>query len=36
MEGQDGIADLYRGQVKRNKETWHVLAADEEMQEDHR
>ena len=31
MEGREGIIDLYRGQVKRNKETLAVLAADEEM-----
>jgi len=31
VEGQDGIEDLYRGQVKRNKETLAVFAADEDM-----
>ena len=31
LEDQDGIADLYRGQVKRNKETLAVFAADEDM-----
>ena len=33
LEGQDDIADLYRGQVKRNRETLAVFAADEELQE---
>ncbi|MCX8131440.1 MAG: SDR family NAD(P)-dependent oxidoreductase [Clostridia bacterium] len=32
-EGQDGIDDLYRGQVKRNKEALNVFAMDEELQE---
>ncbi|WP_370880921.1 SDR family NAD(P)-dependent oxidoreductase [Paenibacillus brasilensis] len=31
--GQDGIENLYRGQVKRNKDTLAALAVDEEMQE---
>ena len=31
MEDREGIIDLYRGQVKRNKETLAVLAADAEM-----
>ncbi len=31
MEGQNGIEDLYQGQVKRNKEMVTVLAADEDM-----
>jgi polyketide synthase PksN len=30
-EGQDAIEDLYRGQVKRNKEALAVFAADEDM-----
>ncbi|MBN4053213.1 SDR family NAD(P)-dependent oxidoreductase, partial [bacterium AH-315-L15] len=33
VEGQEGIEGLYRGQVKRNKETLAVFAADEELQE---
>jgi polyketide synthase PksM len=33
LEGRDGIEDLYRGQVKRNKEALAVFAADEELQE---
>ncbi|AOY76261.1 SDR family NAD(P)-dependent oxidoreductase [Clostridium formicaceticum] len=32
-KGQENIEDLYRGQVKRNKETLAVFAMDEEMQE---
>jgi polyketide synthase PksN len=31
IEGQDDIENLYRGQVKRNKETLAVFAADEDM-----
>ncbi|MBY9087709.1 PfaD family polyunsaturated fatty acid/polyketide biosynthesis protein, partial [Paenibacillus sp. HN-1] len=31
LEGKDDIEDLYRGQVKRNKETMAVLTADEDM-----
>ena len=31
VEGQDNIEDLYRGHVKRNKETLTVLEADEDM-----
>ena len=31
--GEDGIEDLYRGEVKREKETLAVFAADEELQE---
>jgi 3-oxoacyl-(acyl-carrier-protein) synthase/acyl carrier protein len=33
LEGQSEIADLYRGQVKRNRETMAVFAADEELLE---
>ncbi|ARE86646.1 SDR family NAD(P)-dependent oxidoreductase [Clostridium formicaceticum] len=33
VKGQENIEDLYRGQVKRNKETLAVFAMDEEMQE---
>ena len=33
LEGQDGIEDLYRGQVKGNQETLAVFTADEEFQE---
>ena len=34
VDGQDGIDDLYRGQVKRNKNTyWTSLNADEELEE---
>ncbi|HML90062.1 MAG TPA: SDR family NAD(P)-dependent oxidoreductase [Methylomusa anaerophila] len=33
VTGQDGIKDLYRGQAKRNKETFAAMAVDEEMQE---
>ncbi|MCL6590821.1 MAG: SDR family NAD(P)-dependent oxidoreductase [Firmicutes bacterium] len=33
IQGQDQDNDLYRGQVKKNKETLAILAADEEMQE---
>ncbi len=33
VEGQDGIKNLYRGQVKRNKEALAVFAADEELRE---
>jgi len=33
LDGQDNIDDLYRGQVKRNKETLTVFTADEELQE---
>ncbi|SPF42370.1 Polyketide synthase PksN (fragment) [Candidatus Desulfosporosinus infrequens] len=33
VAGRGGIEDLYRGQIKRNKETMSVLAVDEEMQE---
>src|SRR5439155_9423336 len=32
VAGRDGIADLYRGQVKRNKEALTVIAVDEDMQ----
>ncbi len=31
VENQDGIRNLYRGQVKRNKETLSVFGADEDM-----
>ena len=31
LEGAEGIEDLYRGQVKRNKETLAAFAADEDM-----
>jgi len=31
IEGREGIEDLYRGQVKRNKETLAIFAADEDM-----
>ena len=31
LEGQGGIEDLYRGQVKRNKDTLAVFLADEDM-----
>jgi polyketide synthase PksN len=31
VEGWDGIEDLYRGQVKRNKEALGVFAADDDM-----
>ncbi|AOY76259.1 hypothetical protein BJL90_10310 [Clostridium formicaceticum] len=31
VEGQEGIEDLYRGHVKRNKETLAVFAEDEDM-----
>jgi acyl transferase domain-containing protein/NAD(P)-dependent dehydrogenase (short-subunit alcohol dehydrogenase family)/acyl carrier protein len=31
VDGRDDIGDLYRGQVKRNKETLDVFAADEDM-----
>ncbi|MCR8993898.1 SDR family NAD(P)-dependent oxidoreductase [Brevibacillus laterosporus] len=33
LHGKQGIADLYRGQVKSNKETLGIFAADEELQE---
>ena len=33
LEGRDDIIDLYRGQVKRNKEALTVLAVDEDMAE---
>nr|DAC82026.1 TPA_exp: polyketide synthase [Kiritimatiellota bacterium] len=33
LEDQDDVEDLYRGQVKRNKETLAVFTADEEFQE---
>ncbi|HBV98892.1 MAG TPA: hypothetical protein DEF36_17880, partial [Desulfotomaculum sp.] len=33
VEGKDGIADMYRGQVRKNRETLAVFAADEELQE---
>jgi polyketide synthase PksN len=33
VAGHDGIGDLYRGQVKQNKETLGVFSADEELQE---
>jgi len=33
LKGQDGISDLYQGQVKRNKETVSIFKADEELQE---
>lgn len=33
IAGQPGIEGLYRGQLKRNKETLAVFAADEELQE---
>ncbi len=33
IKGQDGVIDLYRGQVQNNKETFAALAMDEEMQE---
>ena len=33
VAGEDGIEDLYRGQVKRNKDTMAIFAADNEMQE---
>jgi polyketide synthase PksM len=33
VEGRDDIEDLYRGQVKRNKGTLGVFAADEELKE---
>jgi polyketide synthase PksN len=33
LEGQSGIDDLYRGQVKRNQDVLTVFTADEEMQE---
>ena len=32
VAGEDGIAELYRGQVKRNRETLSVFAADEDME----
>jgi acyl transferase domain-containing protein/ubiquinone/menaquinone biosynthesis C-methylase UbiE len=32
LEAQEGVEDLYRGQVKRNKETLAVFAADEDLQ----
>ncbi|EGD45644.1 6-deoxyerythronolide-B synthase, partial [Ruminiclostridium papyrosolvens DSM 2782] len=32
LEGQDDIPDLYRGQVKHNKDTLAVFTADEDMQ----
>jgi acyl transferase domain-containing protein/surfactin synthase thioesterase subunit/acyl carrier protein len=31
VEGKESIEDLYQGQVKRNKETFAVFAADEDM-----
>ncbi|WP_133163947.1 KS-MAT linker domain-containing protein, partial [Desulfocucumis palustris] len=31
VEGREGIEDLYRGQIKRNKEALSVLTADEDM-----
>ena len=36
LDGQDDIEDLYRGQVKRNKETLAVFTADEDMARSHR
>ena len=33
LEGREDVEDLYRGQVKRNKETLAVFTADEELQE---
>ncbi|MEE8056697.1 MAG: SDR family NAD(P)-dependent oxidoreductase [Pseudomonadales bacterium] len=33
LVGEDSIEDLYRGQVKRNKDTLAVFTADEELQE---
>ncbi|SFJ89257.1 type I polyketide synthase [Thermoflavimicrobium dichotomicum] len=33
LEGQEGIEGLYRGQVKRNKETVAIFTADEELWE---
>ncbi|MGD2092501.1 MAG: SDR family NAD(P)-dependent oxidoreductase, partial [Candidatus Aminicenantes bacterium] len=33
LEGRDDIENLYRGQVKRNKEALAVFAADEDLQE---
>jgi polyketide synthase PksN len=33
LEGREGSEDLYRGQVKRHKETLTVFAGDEEIQE---
>ncbi len=33
MEGRDHIKDMFRGQVKRNKETMSLLEADEEIQD---
>ena len=33
LEGEQEIEDLYRGEVKRNKETLSVFVADEELQE---
>jgi acyl transferase domain-containing protein/acyl carrier protein len=32
LEGQDGITDLYRGQVKRHKESLAVIAVDEDIE----
>ena len=32
-EGMENMADMYRGQVKRNKDTLAVFSADEELQE---
>jgi polyketide synthase PksN len=32
LEDQDGIEDIYRGQVKRNKDTLAVFTADEDLQ----
>ncbi|MEW9702993.1 polyketide synthase dehydratase domain-containing protein, partial [Paenibacillus sp. SI8] len=31
LEGKDDIEDLYRGQIKRNKETMAIFTADEDM-----
>nr|WP_260115445.1 SDR family NAD(P)-dependent oxidoreductase [Paenibacillus sp. YPD9-1] len=31
LDGKDDIEDLYRGQIKRNKETMAIFAADEDM-----
>ncbi|MBY0088466.1 non-ribosomal peptide synthetase [Brevibacillus brevis] len=33
LAGDDSIADLYRGQVKRSRETTDIFAGDEELQE---
>ncbi|PEA37029.1 hypothetical protein CON45_21560 [Priestia megaterium] len=33
VEGRNDIADLYRGQIKRNKETLSILTTDEDIQQ---